>query len=605
MARVVGGEPAGSVEFRLRADGAPRVVTRFGWSTTGGDDPLAEVINVTTEEGEVAVAEEAMAERRAQWRTALAGTGTTVFMVDDEMRVRWAENSQFDPTHEVAGRRVSEVAPGPVGDTVEEVFTTILETGIPRTFDVTLARGGGELVIAVTGQPWRDAAGRLAGVVGIGTDVSDRVRMVREIEAAAETDGLTGLPNRQALARAVDRVGVDGDGGLPAVLIALDVPGFSAVNDVHGHEAGDACLRAIAEHLAGHVHDDDLVARIGGDQFAVLVPPRRSGEAESLARALVSGLEGLEVTVDDLPIRFEVVAGIAEAGRERAASAILADVDIALSRAKRTRETIAVVDADARAHREAVARRVDWGHRLRVALGADDVLVMAQPIVDLATGATDAFELLVRLVVDGAPVSAAAFMPDIELLGLTPLLDRWMVRHALVLAARHRGAAAGRRLTVNVSATTLVEGHLLQVLDAAAAETGVPASMLAIEMTETEIVSDIGRARSVVEGVRARGALFVLDDFGSGTAVAEHLRDLPVDWVKIDGRFVAGAPGDPVDRAIVAGTLAVADAVGIPVVAEWIEDDACRVLMREMGARYGQGYHLGRPGPVGEVLAAR
>lgn len=437
-----------------------------------------------------------------------------------------------------------------------------------------------------------------------GALVAEQARRLAELATAAVTDPLTGLPNRAGLARALtDAAAVTGT----PVLVAFDVPSFRSVNDVYGQDVGDAYLRTLARVLAHEAAPGDVVGRVGGDQFAVLLQGDGTARAEAEVVRLKAAIERESVpATDSLDVPLHVVGGIASVGAvrdgSRSAPQVLADVHIALSRAKRIRSTVRLLDADGEAHRAAVARRLEWGNRLRTAIADESLVLLAQPVVNLQTGASEGFELLARLPDGDDLAPAGAFMPDIQLLGLTPVLDRFVAARAVALTAQYGDLLGDRRFGFNVGATALVEGDLLGVLDRAVEATGGRLTNLVVEMTETEAVGDLARAREVVEGLHERGVYFALDDFGSGAAVPEVLRALPVDMLKIDGGFVAGACRSALDRAAVAGALALADTMGIPVVAEWIEDTACLELMRDMGVTFGQGFHLGLPAQLPDVL---
>jgi diguanylate cyclase (GGDEF)-like protein len=484
----------------------------------------------------------------------------------------------------------------------------VLERGVTAAVEITLVHDGVPHVFDFTAKPWRDGQGRIVGLVGTNTEVTERASMVRDLAQAAVTDALTGLLNRQGLVDALTAIRSEGGDGDSACLLAFDIPSFHALNEVYGHDVGDDCLRAVGDLLREEAGPRGVVARQAGDQFVLVIRGERVADARTEALRIAARIEAIRVgTASGIHARMQVVVGIAAAdglasGR-RSPSDIIGDVDITLSRAKRTRTPVLLVEEDAEDHRAAVRRRLEWGQLVRAAIDSDALQVVGQPIVDLGTGRARAFELLVRLEHDGALVPAGEFMPDIEALGMAPLVDRWMVRWAMRTLAECADLLGDRYLAVNVSATTFADGGFLDLVDSAAREFGADVTRLAVEMTETQAVADVRHARAVVEGLRERGMLFVLDDFGSGLAAPDYLRDLTADWLKIDGRFVRGAASSVADRAIVAGALTMAGAMGTPVVVEWVEDDTTRALMAEMGAHMGQGFHLGEPGRIPGVFA--
>lgn len=612
LARVLGGSPGGVLEFRARESEGSAIATRFSWQVVGPpDDPLAEVIMTSLDRADL-VSEQALRRaRRDQLRAALRDSNTSVFMFDADMRVEWVENARTRPGFDFRGLDPVQCFGPDAGATVADLFRRVLDEGVEGTADMVITRDGVTRYFDFTARPWRSATGLITGIVGTNTDVTERERLLRDLATAAVTDGLTGLINRQGLARELDARAAGGRGDGIGALIAFDIPGFQSVNDVYGHEVGDDCLRAVADILTANAPAGSVVSRFTGDQFAVLLPDEAGGpiDVEHEAMRLRDLVASLRVPAGDgIEVRLDAVVGIAPARAAAgapAASGLLGDVDIALARAKRTRGAVALIEADAESHRAAVRQRREWGLRVRDALEQDSLGVYAQPIVDLASGRPRAFELLARLNVDGEIVEASRFMPDIHLLGMAPLIDRWMVRRALALADGHASVVGDRHIAVNVGARTLLEDDLLGLLDEADAVFPGAISRLAIEITETEPLADLRAARHVVRGIRERGALFVLDDFGTGSATPEYLDALDVDWLKLDGSFVLrAAAGSRADRAVIAGAVAVADEMGIPVVAEWVEDASAVGLMRELGVAFGQGYHFGRPAEAEQVLRA-
>lgn len=607
--RIVSGEAHGVLEFRARAADGRLLASRFSWTVIGPhDDPFAHVLMTSLDRNALVLAQEEAALRRDQGRLALQGSQTAVYMFDADLRVVWVDNPRTRQDVDFTGLTLAECFGAEPAVALEAAFRPVVDDGATAALEVTLQRDGVSHVFDFTAKPWRDGPGRIVGLVGTNTEVTERAAMLRDLEQAAVTDGLTGLMNRQGLVAALTAIRSEGGHGEAASLLAFDVPSFHAVNEVYGHEAGDDCLRAIAAILTEEAGRAGIAARLTGDQFVLVIRGDRVVNARTEALRIAARIEQVRVpTPASLDIALEVVVGIASAdglasGR-RSPSDILGDVDIALSRAKRTRSAVALIEEDAERYRAAVRRRLEWGQRVRAAIDADSLQVVAQPIVDLDTGRARAFELLVRLEDRGELVGAGAFMPDIELLGMAPLVDRWMVRRAMCILAECTDLIGDRHLAVNVSATTFADGGFLEMVDAAAQEFGTDVTRLAIEMTETQAVADVPHARAVVDGLRERGILFVLDDFGSGKAAPDYLRDLTADWLKIDGRFVRGAASSVVDRAIVAGALTMARAMEIPVVVEWVEDDETRALMAAMGAELGQGFHLAEPGRIPEVLA--
>ncbi len=456
--------------------------------------------------------------------------------------------------------------------------------------------------------------------------------------AAGGTDVLTGLPNRQALLRHLAGpcavVGGTTPGAPPAAeaaLLVLDLDGFGALNATHGHDAGDAVLRQLGARLARAVRSSDLVARVGADAFGVLL---RAGALEEPVRAAARLQEVLAapVALDDSPEGPEGGEGAGPEGDARLAPPDRAAVQVSASAAVFPLDGVTPGEALLR-HADAMLARGRAGGRGRVTQPsaaaraeflARDLLAASlqgairwlrddpghgrhgfslvhQPIVELATGAPTGVEALLRWTdpVLGR-VSPADFIPLAEELELISVLGRWV----LETACREIGAAHPTLgVSVNVSGPQLGASSFADEVAAALSGAGMPAARLTLELTETALVRDVRRARRVLGELRARGVHVAIDDFGAGYSSLAYLQQLPLDVLKLDKSYVdnlarsRGGPSVAVPRAMVA----LGHALGLRTVGEGVETAGQRDALQALGCDRAQGYHFGRPMPVGEL----
>ncbi|SHF82254.1 putative bifunctional diguanylate cyclase/phosphodiesterase [Geodermatophilus nigrescens] len=437
----------------------------------------------------------------------------------------------------------------------------------------------------------------VGGVVVHVTDVTGRRRAEDALAHSVLHDGLTGLANRTLFA---DRVGQalrrTVRGGGSAAVVSVDVDGFKAVNDGLGHAAGDALLREVAARLRAAVRADDTVARIGGDEFAVLV--EQTGDDEAVATAArVREVLAAPMTLAGAPVTVTASVGVAVGRGDVGAESLIGDADLALYAAKldgrdRMKTFTPCMRAQAREARE-------LEQELRGALDGGEFRLVYQPVVGLGDRRVTGFEALLRW--DSprlGPVGPDRFVPVAEAAGLMDAIGSWVLREACATAAawlRDHAGAGELSMAVNVSATQLGSPDLVASIAAALAESGLPARCLVLEVTETALVGDPERAAACLAALRALGVRLALDDFGTGYSSLAHLRQFTVDVLKIDRSFVSGiAEGEPLP-AIVRGTIDLGRTLGLEVLAEGVEHEHQARLLAEGCCDTAQGYLFAKP----------
>jgi diguanylate cyclase (GGDEF)-like protein/PAS domain S-box-containing protein len=442
------------------------------------------------------------------------------------------------------------------------------------------------------------------GVVLNARDATERLRLEEELTRQAFHDALTGLPNRalfrdrldQALARSArsrDRLAV----------LLFDLDGFKQVNDTLGHDAGDQLLESVAAHFADVTRPSDTVARLGGDEFAVLVEgadePLARGVADRVLECLAEpvALGGRELSVG------ASVGIVLHPGGEAEGEDLLRHADIAMYAAKeagRGRSEVFRVDMA----REA-GELLGLEHELRLGLQRGELSLHYQPEIALDTNRLVGVEALLRWT---SPTRGAVppmrFIPIAEATGLILPLGEFVLRTACAQAARwHAGSGSSFVTWINVSGRQLTAG-LEELVCSVLAETGLPASLLGLEVTETALVEDGpagDRARRELQALRTRGVRIAIDDFGTGFSSLGQLRQFPVDMIKVDRSFVEGAERSARDAAITANLVSLAHALGLVAIAEGIESGAQLDSMRRLGCDHAQGYLFARPMPAEEL----
>jgi len=402
-----------------------------------------------------------------------------------------------------------------------------------------------------------DADGRPEHLVLQLQDITERKRFEHELRIHAERDPLTGLLNRRRFNEELERaVAKNQRYGTPATLLIADLDSLKLVNDTLGHKAGDALIKSVAGVLADGVRRTDVLARMGGDEFAVLLPHTPVERAQAMAERLRAAVLDLDLVASGQMLRPTLSIGIAPICEGLSAEESLIAADLAMYDAKRHGRNRIATSRQAFGD-DVVAEQLGWLERLRRALSEDRFELHAQPITELRSGRVRCMELLLRLREDdGELLMPAAFIPTAERFGLIAEIDRWVVRKAIgVLAEDRHGDTI---YTINLSGVSIGDPELLRLIDAEITTAAVDPGRLVFEFTETAAINDLGASREFTHGLARIGCATALDDFGSGFAAFSYLKHLPVKYVKIDGQFVQDLPGSTDDRVLVKAIVDVA-----------------------------------------------
>jgi diguanylate cyclase (GGDEF)-like protein/PAS domain S-box-containing protein len=559
--------------------------------------------------------------RSTAWET-LDSLGEGVITTDVSGRIDYmnqaAEQLTGVPTIDALGKGMTDIISlvdesdrRSLGDPVRQCLQTQTRVTVGRR-GLMISRGGGdERSVELTVTPLKGQKGDLTGTVVIVRDVSELRGITRQMTYQASHDALTGLVNRREFERRLEEaLETSHTAGARHVLCYLDLDRFKVVNDSSGHMAGDSMLREVAALLKQAVRDSDTVGRLGGDEFGLLLVGCPLDKARQIADDVVRKVSDYRFVWKDKIFNIGVSVGLIEISRESGApEELMSAADSACYIAKKQGNHVHVYSA----RDEAVARHrgeIQWLQKLQGALKENRFELLAQPIVATATtNATGpALEILLRLQDDNVPggISPVEFLRAAERYRLMSDVDRWVVQTSLTALAH--GAIRlppNRSLAINLSGQTLGDPLFLEFVVDMLDRTGAAPAQLCFEVTENSVITNIEHAQRFIGVLHGMGCQFALDDFGRGLSSFGNLKNLSLDYLKIDGTFIRNLAADSVNQAMVAAMIKLARTLNFQVVAEQVEDSGALDAATRMGVDFVQGFHIARPQPLTRVMVAR
>lgn len=627
LARLVGKDDAA-----LQARQVERILSRraqtaeMRWYTGGGNavDVVASMSPMYDDDGrhlgEITVLRDVSEARRAQdalrveqrrARITLDSIGDAVVTVDEAGRVEYLNPAAVAllgwPADEAWGERIEKVFPARRRDGGQalDLFAAGVE---PHSEELLLERAAGEAhVLEVVISPVRDGANAIGGFVIACRDVTEERKLFQWLGWQATHDELTGLANRREFERELAAL-VDAAGeGHAHALIMLDLDQFKVINDTCGHVAGDEMLRQVSAVVETIEPARACAARLGGDEFGVLLRDAGEDGAMAVAERLREQLAQYRFVWQQRVFSASASVGVALLDQGQTALGALVAADAACYAAKelgRNRVRLHRPDDHELKTRQ---REMEWVSSITEAITEQRFRLFAQPIVALCDSlSVPHYEILVRMQdAAGNDVQPMSFIPAAERYSLMPAIDRIVLDKALAFYAEHwlrRHAPDPPVLAVNLSGASVNDEAFLDFVLATFERHGVAPSRICFEITETAAIANLARATRFMQRLKEVGCSFALDDFGSGFSSFAYLKRLPVDYLKIDGSFVREMADDPIDRAMVGAIQSIGRALGIHTVAEFVDGERTLAALRELGVDYAQGFGVGAPRPLEELL---
>ena len=448
---------------------------------------------------------------------------------------------------------------------------------------------------------------RLVQEENLNTKLSERRVMEARLEHLLNHDELTSLPSRHRLEAAL-KISLSKTHNLhrTCALIYIDIDHFRIINDTLGHSRGDTLLVRMADLLKHSSPDNALIARIGSDEFGILIDDIDEIVAMDLAHVIDNELENLICGDNEDPMKVFASIGVVmiKPGTDnKTASEVLARGDQACHIAKNDKSTRVYLFNHNAPEIKNLQKTRQSVALVRKALSNDWFKLYLQPIVNLGNDQASHYEVLVRLVDNAGEVhSPVHFVPAAESTGLINKLDFWVVDHALSLLDQLQKNQTDFGLSINLSGDGLQTPAILELIRNKMNYLSLNPSRIMFELTETAAVSNVQATRATISRLRALGCRFAIDDFGTGFSSFSYIKNYPVDYIKIDGIFIQNLMNEPSDQILVRSMVDVAHNLGKKVIAEYVEDAPTQELLRSYGVDFVQGYHLGKPVPAEQIL---
>ncbi len=553
-------------------------------------------------------------------RVTLQSIGDAVITTDASGKVTWlnpvAERMTGWLNSEAKGRAVDQVfhivneesrrsAENPVGICLQQGKVAGLANNT-----VLISRNGQEFGIQDSASPIRNDRGEMLGVVLVFHDVTEQRRMSGEMSYRATHDALTGLVNRTEfetrLRRALNKAHEDRS---EHALLFIDLDQFKLVNDACGHSVGDQLLQQVSRLLGETVRSRDTLARLGGDEFAVILENCSTEQAQRVAQQICERMDDFRFMHDERRFRIGASIGLVPLDRRwGTTSAVMQAADTSCYAAKEAGRNRVHAWFDTDQAMRARHGEMQWAARLEQALDESRFVLYAQRLeaLDQRSQGLHAEVLLRMIDTDGSVVQPGAFLPAAERFHLASRIDRWVLRHSIAALSSLTNLSPVDTLCVNLSGQSIGDRAFhRQTIDTLTAAGREICKRLCLEITETAAVTNMADAGIFIDQVRALGVRIALDDFGAGASSFGYLKNLNVDYLKIDGQFIRDLIDDPLDDAAVRCFVDVARVVGVKTVAEFVDRSELLDRVREIGIDFAQGFLLHRPEPIQLVLGLR
>lgn len=443
---------------------------------------------------------------------------------------------------------------------------------------------------------------RVVGVTATIDNINERKQAQLELNYLASHDTLTGLFNRHYFdEKLIELANSALDHKHVHSLLYLDLDRFKIINDTQGHHQGDVVLKEVAASLNGIKRDDDIICRIGGDEFALLLPHTPKETSVRIAQNVCDILHQGHYQFGEAVFQISGSVGLSEInGSATQPETYLQQADIALYVAKkRGRNLVHVYTPDDRESGDFQAS-VNWVRTLQEAIFDDQLVLHFQPVIDSSSNQIAYYEALVRLQIDGKLVMPGEFIPALERAEDMTLLDHQVISKAIFMISQN---SILTKVAINLSAQAFGDERLMPIIQQKLEQYQVNPEQIIFEVTESASMSNLNATQKMINQLMELGCEFSIDDFGTGFSTFSYLKDLPANCVKIDGSFVKDMLTNSIDLAIVKAICDIAKSLNKTTVAEFVEDEETLLKLRQLGVDYLQGYHISRPMPVTELAS--
>jgi diguanylate cyclase (GGDEF)-like protein/PAS domain S-box-containing protein len=487
---------------------------------------------------------------------------------------------------------------------VREVLRRVRQEHEVRNCAWAIAREGGSTTeVTCNAILFRDASGNMKGTFFVLRDITELRQYEMQMLFQAYYDTLTALPNRKLFRDRLDLALVQASHGERVLsVLFVDLDNFRDINDTLGHVIGDELLKMVASQLKASIANTDTVARMGGDEFALLI--ENSDSAETINQLVAKLLQAVTqpFVIDGHEITVSCSIGLTIYPLNNGdAHTLLQNAEVAMYRAKevgKNRSQLFTSEMDA-----AIQRRGDISQRLRSALKKPEFILHYQPRVELDSGRATGVEALLRWYPEGSGlISPAEFIPVAERNGMIVPIGEWVLFEACRQAQQWQTEMGNSiKMAVNLSARQLRDIDLVRLVVRVLEETGLPAHLLELELTESMLVHDTQRVLHTLQALKAIGVCISIDDFGTGYSSLSYLKSFPLDYLKIDRSFVTDLPDEPNNGAIVRAIIDMAHTLGMKVIAEGVETRQQLDFLLEQGCDEVQGYYFSKPLPTDQL----
>jgi diguanylate cyclase (GGDEF)-like protein/PAS domain S-box-containing protein len=488
----------------------------------------------------------------------------------------------------------------------EEIWSTVSQQG-EWNGEIQNRRKNGETYwIKIYLAAVYDDAEAITHFVVIFEDITDSRQLSQKLSYQATHDDLTGLINRAEFENRLTAMVEDAKHRHSEhALCFLDLDQFKVINDTCGHIAGDELLRQLGRLLSSTTRKTDTLARLGGDEFAILIENCQQQQAERVANEVRELVEQFQFIWESQVFTIGVSIGVTSiTHRTSNRTEALKQADSACYAAKNSGRNRVYLYQDQDKRLAEQEGEFKWVNELREALMDNRLVLYVQPILSTRSGQLHSYEVLVRLRdKQGTLFPPGAFLPSAERYNLSERVDRWVIDHVFEWLEKHRSELSFvEQFAINLSGASLGHAEMLAHIGARLGRAKFDPAMIKFEITETAAISNLRNANSFIKALSEIGCEFSLDDFGSGLSSFGYLKNLPVQSIKIDGMFVRDMINDPLDFEMVKSINDIGHVMGLETIAEFVEDEEIWNKLKSIGVDYGQGYFLGRPMPIENIL---